>query len=227
MTLRGGGLFVVDPRSSPMRIVAEYDRATIHGNGCGGLETDGKMYVNSGGGTAAQHGRVRRLRVRPAALPQRRGRAVCFTPTPNTPAPKLVVSQDDREHTDSHGAALTGHGRYLWVADRAGNRIVVIATETRPDGRRVPAVGPAQRRSVAGPAGRRRPAATASTSRCAARCRCRATRTPRPAARPGVGVIDVESGGRRGELRAIARISNVDAGGVDRADPHALRVRMR
>ena len=44
---------------------------------------------------------------------------------------------------------------------------------------------------------------------------------------PGVGVIDVESGGRSGEMRAIARISNVDAGGIDRADPHALRVRMR
>ena len=44
---------------------------------------------------------------------------------------------------------------------------------------------------------------------------------------PGVGVIKVKSGGRSGELRAIARISNVDAGGFERADPHALRVRKR
>ncbi len=36
-----------------MRIVAEYDKDAIHGNGCGGLEAAGKMYVNSGGGTMA------------------------------------------------------------------------------------------------------------------------------------------------------------------------------
>jgi hypothetical protein len=41
---------------------------------------------------------------------------------------------------------------------------------------------------------------------------------------PGVGVIRVERGGRTGVLEGIARISNVDAGGVDRADPHGLRV---
>ena len=42
---------------------------------------------------------------------------------------------------------------------------------------------------------------------------------------PGLGVIKVTQGGRSGELRAIARISNVDAGGIERADPHAVRVR--
>ena len=46
-------MFVLDSRATPMRIVAEYDRSTIHGNGCGGLESGGRMYVNSGGGTAA------------------------------------------------------------------------------------------------------------------------------------------------------------------------------
>ena len=55
---------------------------------------------------------------------------LCAFEQPNTPAPKLVVSQDDREHTDAHGVTLTKHGRYLWVADRVGNRIVVIETET-------------------------------------------------------------------------------------------------
>ena len=53
VTLRGGGMFVLDSRATPMRIIAEYDRSTIHGNGCGGLESGGRMYVNSGGGTAA------------------------------------------------------------------------------------------------------------------------------------------------------------------------------
>ncbi|HEV2123325.1 MAG TPA: hypothetical protein VGW38_11190, partial [Chloroflexota bacterium] len=56
VTLRGGGLFVVDPTQTPMRIVGEYDRATVHPNGCGGIEASGRMYINSGGGTPSnQH----------------------------------------------------------------------------------------------------------------------------------------------------------------------------
>ena len=38
-------------------------------------------------------------------------------------------------------------------------------------------------------------------------------------------MIRVQQGGRSGDLQAIARISNVDAGGIDRADPHGLRIR--
>ena len=49
VTLRGGGMFVVDARRTPMAIVAEYDKATVHGNGCGGIEVGRHMYVNSGG----------------------------------------------------------------------------------------------------------------------------------------------------------------------------------
>ena len=53
VTLRGGGLFVVDGRATPMEIVGEYDHMTVHGNGCLGAEVPGKMYIDSGGGTAA------------------------------------------------------------------------------------------------------------------------------------------------------------------------------
>jgi hypothetical protein len=53
VTLRGGGLFVVNSTTTPMSIVAEYDNATVHPNGCGGVEAPGKMYINSGGGTPA------------------------------------------------------------------------------------------------------------------------------------------------------------------------------
>src|SRR3712207_7673937 len=48
-TLRGGGLFVVNARTTPMSIVGEYDKATVRGNGCGGIEAGGHMYINSGG----------------------------------------------------------------------------------------------------------------------------------------------------------------------------------
>jgi hypothetical protein len=44
-------------------------------------------------------------------------------------------------------------------------------------------------------------------------------------ATPGVGVMRVEAGGRRGHFEVVARVSNVDAGGVERADVHAIAVR--
>lgn len=219
VTLRGGGLFVVDSRSTPMRILAEYDRATVHGNGCGGVETAGKMYVDSGGGTAAN---LSEFDVYAFTLAH-----FGSTPSPpNTPAAKLVVSQDDREHADAHGVTLTKHGRYLWVADRAGNRIVVIETATDEVTGEFSLAGelsddPSPDLLELSPAGNRvyvtlRGALPLSGDPHAS-----------TGSTPGVGVIRVEQGGRSGELQAIARISNIDAAGIERADPHGLRVRRR
>jgi hypothetical protein len=42
---------------------------------------------------------------------------------------------------------------------------------------------------------------------------------------PGLCVLKVKDGGRTGEVETIARIANVDTAGIERADPHALRVR--
>lgn len=217
VTLRGGGLFVVDSRTTPMQIIAEYDASTIHGNGCGGLEKANTMYVNSGGGTAANLSEfdVYAFGVRgflPGPHP------------PNKPAPKLVVSLDGDEHTDSHGMTLVKRGRYLWVADRAGNRIVVINTRNDKVVGEFSLIGPLSDdpspdllhashngrlvfASLRGalPLSGDPHASTGST--------------------PGVGVIRMRRGGRSGELEGIARISNVDAGGVDRADPHGIRLR--
>jgi DNA-binding beta-propeller fold protein YncE len=219
VTLRGGGLFVVDATATPMRIVAEYDRETVHGNGCGGLEGDGRMYVNSGGGTAAN---MSEFDVYSFPLG-----VFSLTPSaPNTPAPTLVVSLDGGHEADSHGAMLTKHGRYLWVADRIGNRIVVIKTATgrmvgefslagalsddpSPDLLDVSPAGDLAFASLRGlfPLSGDPHASTGST--------------------PGLGIIQVKKDGRTGALRGIARIANVDSEGVDRADPHGLRVRLK
>jgi hypothetical protein len=226
ITLRGGGMFVLDPRSSPMRIVAEYDRETIHGNGCGGLESDGKMYVNSGGGTATNMAEFDVYAFELDHFRSAAGGLICFPPAANTPAPKLVVSQDDREHSDSHGATLTKHGRYLWVADRSGNRVVVISTRTDRMVGEFPLTGalsddPSPDLLDTAPGGERVYVSLRGSLPLSGDPHASTGSTP------GVGVIDVEAGGRRGKLRAIARIANVDATGVDRADPHGLRVRMR
>jgi DNA-binding beta-propeller fold protein YncE len=219
VTLRGGGLFVVDSRATPMRIVAEYDRATVHGNGCGGIETDGKMYLDSGGGTAANLSEFDVYAFTLAGFGS-------SPATPNSPAPKLVVSQDDREHTDAHGVALTKHGRYLWVADRAGNRIVVIETATDEVVNEFSLAGelssdPSPDLLELAPPGNRVFATLRGGLPLSGDPHASTGSTP------GVGVIRVEQGGRSGELQAIARISNVDAGGIERADPHGLRVRER
>ncbi|MGH9718821.1 MAG: hypothetical protein ACRD8O_01295 [Bryobacteraceae bacterium] len=44
---------------------------------------------------------------------------------------------------------------------------------------------------------------------------------------PGVGVIKVHEGGRNGVVEALARITNIDAGGVERADIHAITLRLK
>ena len=216
VTLRGGGLFVVDVRATPMAIVAEYDRATVHPNGCGGAETAGKMYVDSGGGTSTN---VYEFDVYAFDLSR-----FSTTPSPpNTPAPKLVISDDERVPTDAHGMAMTKQGRYLWVADRAANRIVVVDAVTdapvgefRLDGR------------LSGDPSPDLLAVSPSGNRVFATLRGSRPLTGDPHAStgssPGVGVIRVEQGGRRGVLQAIARISNPD-GVLERADPHAIALR--
>jgi DNA-binding beta-propeller fold protein YncE len=213
VTLRGGGLFVVDVNSTPMRIVAEYDRDTIHPNGCGGAETSGKMYVDSGGGTAGNMTEFDLYAFRLADF--------STTPSPpNTPAPTLVLSQDDRPGADAHGIVLTKHGRYLWVADRGGSRIVVVDTATdRMVNELVVPEGTAADLFAAAPAGNRIFAALRGSIPL--------TGDPHVATgtTPGVGVFRVEQGGRSGALQAIARIANVDGAGVDRADPHAIAIR--
>lgn len=219
VTLRGGGMLVVDSTATPMRIVAEYDRATVHPNGCGGFQAAGTMFINSGGGTPANplesdlYGfAMRRFSTPPAA--------------PNRPAPTLVFSHDNRGFVDSHGAALLKRGRYLWVADRAANRIVVVNTRRKVVINEIPLAGsvsadPAPDLMGSSPDGRRVYASL---------------RGPVPltanvpginnavGATPGVGVLHVTRGGRSGRFQAVAPITHV-VGGVETADPHALAVR--
>ncbi len=123
VTLRGGGLFVIDAKATPMRIVAEYDKSTIHPNGCLGAQVGNKMYVDSGGGTAANiyEADLYAFPLGPGVYSEFNG--------VNTPLPKVVFSEDV-EGADAHGAALTKHGAYLWVADRGRNIIWVVDTAT-------------------------------------------------------------------------------------------------
>lgn len=218
VTLRGGGLFVVDATTSPMTIVAEYDNDTVHPNGCLGAQVGDKMYIDSGGGTPTNLSEADLY-----AFP-----ATDFSPAypPNTPAPFIVFSEDGSEDTDAHGATLTKHLRYLWVADRGRNFFWVVDTDTDQVVNRIHLVGevsddPSPDLMMTAPNG----------SHIFALLRGPHPLTADPhvstGSTPGVAVLKVIAGGRDGHFEAVARVSNVDADGVDRADVHALTIRRK
>ena len=106
-----------------MQIVAEYDQTFVHGNGCLGAESLGKMYIDSGGGTTANLYQAD-LYVFPLS-------EFSTTPqAPNTPTPTVVFNESDQEHADAHGAAIARQDRFLWVADRGRNFLWVVDTRT-------------------------------------------------------------------------------------------------
>jgi DNA-binding beta-propeller fold protein YncE len=221
VTLRGGGMFIVDGAATPIRILAEYDRGAVHPNGCGGVGTAGKVYINSGGGTPANP-----LYADLYAFPQQIEAGEPHPP--NAPAPRLIFSHNDRGFVDSHGAVLAGGRRFLWVGDRAANQIVVVDTASDAVVGTINLAGPlsddpAPDLMAATPDGRRVYATL---------------RGPNPlsgnapdvnnavGSTPGVGVIEVRRDGREGSLVRVIPISHrVD--GVERADPHGLAVRRK
>ena len=223
VTLRGGGMLVVDPRPTPMRIVAEYDMAAVHGNGCGGAQVRDRMYVNSGGRPGPmEHLHVYGFDVYRFELNDFRGRKPLI---PNVPAPTIVY-QVDGQH-DSHGMVLTGrNGKYLWVMDRHADTVEVLATAKDTRVATIALNGPLTDNAAPdltdiSPAG--------DLVFVALRGPTPLSGDPHNArgATPGLGILRVSDGGRGGKLIGIVRLSNVGADGVERADPHGLRVRRR
>jgi hypothetical protein len=220
VTLRGGGLFVIDPHT--MGIVAEYENTVVRANGFAGAEAHGYMYINSGAGSADTN--PSRFDIYRFQLSQ-----YAAANAPNSPAPILVFADDTLphdDHRDGHGLVLTKRNRYLWVFDRArsvaevfdaasSSHVGTVGLAHRSRGDPTPDlvdISPSGDRifvSLRGPnplSGS--PHAAVGTT-------------------PGLGVIQVKRGGRSGELKSVVRIRNVDATGVERADAHGIRVRLR
>jgi hypothetical protein len=108
VTLRGGGLYVVDTAASPMQVIKQYGKSQVAPAGCGGIVQGDKVWVNSGTGTSSD----------------------VYLFDGNTD--ELIWSRNTSElGTDAHGMLLLG-GRYLWMANRGEkDNILVIDTETR------------------------------------------------------------------------------------------------
>ncbi|GIH03773.1 hypothetical protein Rhe02_18400 [Rhizocola hellebori] len=215
VSLRGGGMLVVDWRTTPMSIVAEYDLANVPANGCGFTEARGKIFADGGGGTAANLDQFSVLRLPMAG----------YAPAnpPNMP-PVERLFDDDSAERDAHGSEATSRQRYVWVGDRDANVAEVFdgvsgahlatvdltssfSTDPTPD---LFAVSPDRGWFFM------------------------STRGPNPLSgdphsshghNPGMLVVQLTNQGLGGQVRGLVPITNPDATGVERADAHAIRVR--
>ena len=106
VTVRGGGMYVVDTGATPMRVLRQYGRSQVAPAGCGGVVLGDKVYINSGAPASSD---LYVFDARTDAL---------LKHLPLTPY-----------GTDGHGLSLVGGGRYLWFANRGnGDNVVVIDT---------------------------------------------------------------------------------------------------
>jgi hypothetical protein len=139
--------------------------------------------------------------------------------------PKLVFS-DSSEGADAHGATLTKHLRNLWVADRGRNFLWVVDTETDLIVNIIPLEG-----SVSDDPTPDLLAVSPNGSHAFMSLRGPIPLTADPhvstGSTPGVGVLKVTEGGRNAIFEAVAPVSNIDATGVERADVHAMTLRIR
>lgn len=218
VTLRGGGLYVIDVKSSPMSIVASFSKEQVRPNGCGGVHdsTGTKMYINSGGGRT-NNPLIHDVYV--FDLSELSGNE------PTVPVPQHILSREG--FVDSHGMLITKNDKYIWSGDRAANLIEVIDAETHEVvnqidlTKRHPDMDPAPDLIFTSP---HRTVAFASF------------RGPAPLTAnvpdvnnavgnsPGVGVIKMHLDGRTGTLLYVVPISNM-VDGKETADPHGIAVR--
>lgn len=140
VSLRGGGAFVVNHRTTPVSIIAEYDRTAIRDNGCGQVEARGKFFVNSGAdaftGTSPGAGQSYSHDLYAVTLSKikKGGNA------PNTPAPRAIYRFGGNGPdgaplpgptvVDGHGLAVLAGERVLVAGDRARGDIRFIDTKS-------------------------------------------------------------------------------------------------
>jgi hypothetical protein len=215
VSLRGGGLFAMDWRTTPMAIIGEYDRSHVPANGCGFTEARGTVFGDGGGGTPTNLDSFNVFR-----LPMT-GYAAA-----NPPGYPLAqrLFDDDSPNRDAHGSEATAAQRYVWVADRSGNVVEVFDAVT---GSRVNTID--LRSSFSAD-----PTPDLFAVSPDHRWFFLSTRGPNPLSGdphsshgidPGLLIIKVSSDGRTGQVRGLVHISNLDASGIERADAHAIRVR--
>lgn len=210
VTLRGGGLLVVNVKETPMKVVSALSDVQVHPGGCGGIQVGNTMYINSGGGWP----------VAPLAYDVY---AMNVDGLPNSLEATLVSTRDAR-FADSHG--MTVVGRYLWVADRAGNNIEIIDTLSDLSVGMINLVGAHSQDPAPDLIGVAPDNNYVFTNLRGIHPLTANNKTVNNAkgSTPGLMIIKVKDGGRSGEVVGIVGISNMK-NGKETADPHGLAVR--
>ncbi len=209
VTLRGGGLFVVNVKDTPMKVTATLTNDQVHPAGCGGYQVDNTMYINSGGGWP----------VAPLAYDVY---AVNLSELPDS-VNATLLSTRDTHFSDSHG--LSGVGRYIWNVDRAGNMIEVFDSISHFSVNTIQLTGPhsddpAPDLIEFAPDGNytflnlRGPSPLTGNHKDFNNAK---------GSTPGIAVVKVMNDGKSGTMVGIAPITNkVD--GKETADPHGIAV---
>ena len=139
---------------------------------------------------------------------------------------RQVIAHDDSVPRDAHGVTKTRNEKYVWFFDRAGNVAEVYRASTGAYLRTL---------NLADPDISSDPTPDLADTAPDGRFIYIAARGPLPlsgdphastGSTPGLLVLELLQDGRTGAVRGLARVTNVDAGGVERADAHGIRVRL-
>jgi hypothetical protein len=216
VSLRGGGMFLVDWQATPMAIIGEYDAAHVPANGCGFIEARGWIFADGGGGTASNLDEFAVYRFPMTGY--------AATNPPNVPARELLYNDPHTPHRDAHGPATTKNEEYTWIFDRGANVAEVFDSVTGEHVRTVDLVSPFSAD----------PTVDLIAMSPDRKFFFGSLRGPTPlsgdphsstGSTPGLLVMKLTSDGRGMNVRGLVPITNVDANGVERADAHAIRVR--
>ena len=136
----------------------------------------------------------------------------------------MVYSDDAGHERDAHGLVATRHGRYVWVGDRHANLVEILDVESSSRVATIDLVGadsedPTPDLMDLSPGGNRVFVALRGPMPLSGDPHVATGTTP------GLMVLQVDRGGRWGAVKGVVRVSRRDAEGVERADPHAVRVR--
>lgn len=222
VTLRGGGMFVVDPRVTPMQIVAAYGNAVVGRDGCGGRQYRKDLFMNGGTGTAIANPHEFSLYHMRDKFPDA---PATLQDNDVTNGPNVFFRAGHHgDARDAHGMVVVPEGKgFIWQFDRLANLVEVfdstsllrVATvtllggpssdptpdivELSPDGRTIFA-------ALRGPKPQTGAHASAGTT-------------------PGLGIVRVDKGGVSGTLTDVLRTSIVNPiDGSEESDPHGITV---
>jgi DNA-binding beta-propeller fold protein YncE len=226
ITLRGGGVLVADPTTTPMAIVAEYGNDLYGRDGCGGVQIANRIFMNSGAGSPitniSEHSLYEiadRFPDAPAFLP----------PNDSKVFPRIFVSHNAEmgtDHRDAHGIVAGPGGYFLYSFDRLSNEMHIhrsgdfgyigsvplaneLSSDPTPDIAYLSPSGNHIYVALRGP----RPQTGAHASEGVS---------------PGLGIITLSEGGTWAKLTGVARTSfrnPIDGG--EESDPHTVIVRLK